>query len=45
MATDRVINVPKYIAWFSLLSVSFVMAVGCYDLLEFMYKIAARLIH
>ncbi len=45
MHIDRQINIPGYIALFSLLTVGSVMAVGCYDLLEFMYKIAIHLTH
>lgn len=43
MLSDRTYNIPGYIALFSLLTVGSVMAVGMYDLLEFCWKIAARL--
>jgi hypothetical protein len=41
---DRTYNIPGYIALFSLLAVASVMAVGLYDLLEFAFRIAARVI-
>ena len=42
---DRTYNIPGYIALFSLVIVTSVALVGFYDILEFAYKIAVRLIH
>lgn len=42
---NRTINIPGYIALFSLSVVTFVMAAGVFDLLQFLYKTFARILN